>query len=361
MTLVINQIVRVRIAFTHTTTQNLCVGQIYETDTSTWLDVVWIVFDLNFPNLSKDYTKFGNIEYYCIVNNLTLNRNGTTRPSVCPLAYIDGGIYPDAYITTATDTSMCIGIIDLYNNGTQIKTTLPALGDITNNLEMFGSGPINQGGSLVRPLPYLGFTSGVTYTSVTLWLSQSTFNGDVITGIEHSSNSIAAFNTWLTSNRLGVQNSLCITWSICTIRNSVPVIMLCTTLKYAQSNVLSNEVVWIPRSSYSMYQGVRSNATPIVTNGCPNGTTFTGVQTGLYTTFGIITVVTPTKYTTAGGTNTTTLRFDTNSIGIDFIENYDSTGRLTSIDVQPYYGSDTFVELNVHEIEAVTHLPDPNS
>ncbi|MBA3936254.1 MAG: hypothetical protein H0X38_02245 [Planctomycetes bacterium] len=195
MALVLNQVVRVRVAVV-LGAADASVGQVFDTDTATWSDVVWI----DVANSTAQPLEFGDVDFWAEVTNLGLIRTSISHPSVVLRAWAAGGIHPDAF-QILTSGSTVQNVAKLLSGGVDVVTTLPALGAVLNTVRIRGLGPQRVGWTGRMPAAlswdrvFLGIRKRVKPGS------DVSADSDYLAGVAGFASSHADFSAWLAANR----------------------------------------------------------------------------------------------------------------------------------------------------------------
>ena len=196
MTLVIGQVVRVRVAVVIDTADN-SVGQVYDEEASQWADLVWI----DLAGSTSMPFEFGDAEFWCEVYSLAVTRLSISRPAVRLRAWRSGGVKADTYeiLTSGSTTS---NVAKLQQTGADITTNLPGLGATLNKVRVFGfaaqqvgwTGRVPAALSWVRT--YLALRKRVYFDPSAYYAYENQY----LSGVAGFASDLGGFNGWLAAN-----------------------------------------------------------------------------------------------------------------------------------------------------------------
>ncbi|MBA3935828.1 MAG: hypothetical protein H0X38_00025 [Planctomycetes bacterium] len=195
MALVLNQIVRVRVAMVLDTADN-SVGQVYDDETAHWTDLVWI----DVANSTAMPFEFGNVEFFAEVASLALTRFGVTRPGVRLRAWRSGGDRADEYEILVSG-STTYNQAKLQRGGADLMTTLPGLGAVLNKVRVRTLRDQRVGWTGRVPAALSWDRSTLAIRKRIKYGADSTYEQDYLSGVSGFAGSLGALNTWLAANQ----------------------------------------------------------------------------------------------------------------------------------------------------------------
>ncbi len=194
MALVLNQVVRVRVAVVIDTI-DLSGGQVYDEETAQWTDVVWV--DLLGSTVQP--LEFGDVEFWAEVNALAVTRLGTTRPSVRLRAWRSGGLTADEYVVTNSGSTTA-NRGRLQRGGADLLTTLPGLGAVPNQVRVRGFRDQRLGWTGRVPNPLSWDHASLAILKRVKYGADASFDQEYLAGVSGFSGDLASFNAWLAAN-----------------------------------------------------------------------------------------------------------------------------------------------------------------
>lgn len=194
MALVLTQVVRVRVALVIDTIDR-SVGQIYDEESATWAELVWI--DLATSSVWPQ--EFGDAEFWAEVSALALTRGSITRPAVRLRAWRSGGVKADTFEILISGSATA-NVAKLLRAGADITTDLPGIGSTLNTVRITGLRDQRMGWTGRMPDPVAWNRPSLAVRKRVRYEAASAAEQEYLSGVAGFAGDIAAFNGWLAAN-----------------------------------------------------------------------------------------------------------------------------------------------------------------